>query len=92
MPNIVLTRIDNRKKVNIGNMHMAEGKRQVAGSVAVDEPMWLRSSGCRSLVWSWRSAAFLPNTLKTSKSCSSKLSGCFRKYLKRSIYYARGTS
>ncbi len=25
------------KKVNIGNMHMAEGKRQVAGSVAVDD-------------------------------------------------------
>lgn len=25
------------KKVNIGNMHMAEGKRQVATSVAVDE-------------------------------------------------------
>ena len=50
-------------------------------------PMWPRSSGCRSLVWNWRSAAFLPNTLKTSKSCSSKLSGCFRKYLKRSIYY-----
>ena len=58
MPNIVLTRIDNRlvhgqvapqdvlklveggvpiKKVNIGNMHMADGKRQVAGSVAVDD-------------------------------------------------------
>ena len=25
------------KKVNIGNMHMADGKRQVAGSVAVDD-------------------------------------------------------
>jgi len=25
------------KKVNIGNMHMAQGKRQVAGSVAVDD-------------------------------------------------------
>ncbi len=25
------------KKVNIGNMHMAEGKRQVVGSVAVDD-------------------------------------------------------
>lgn len=25
------------KKVNIGNMHYAEGKRQVAGSVAVDD-------------------------------------------------------
>ncbi len=25
------------KKVNIGNMHMAEGKRQVASSVAVDD-------------------------------------------------------
>ncbi|WP_297632709.1 PTS N-acetylgalactosamine transporter subunit IIB [uncultured Clostridium sp.] len=25
------------KKVNIGNMHMAKGKRQVAGSVAVDD-------------------------------------------------------
>ena len=25
------------KKVNIGNMHMAEGKRQVAGSVAVND-------------------------------------------------------
>jgi PTS system, mannose/fructose/sorbose family, IIB component len=25
------------KKVNIGNMHMAEGKRQVAGVVAVDD-------------------------------------------------------
>ena len=25
------------KKVNIGNMHMAEGKRQVAGSVAIDD-------------------------------------------------------
>ena len=25
------------KKVNIGNMHMSEGKRQVAGSVAVDD-------------------------------------------------------
>ena len=25
------------KKENIGNMHMAEGKRQVAGSVAVDD-------------------------------------------------------
>ena len=73
MPNILLTRIDNRllhgqvatqwtkhiganlilvanddvltlvesgvpiKDVNIGNMHMAEGKRQVAGVVAVDD-------------------------------------------------------
>jgi len=25
------------KKLNIGNMHMADGKRQVAGSVAVDD-------------------------------------------------------
>ena len=25
------------KKLNIGNMHMSEGKRQVAGSVAVDD-------------------------------------------------------
>ena len=25
------------KKVNIGNMHMAEGKRQVAGVIAVDD-------------------------------------------------------
>lgn len=25
------------KKVNIGNMHMAEGKRQIVGSVAVDD-------------------------------------------------------
>ncbi len=25
------------KKVNIGNMHMSQGKRQVAGSVAVDD-------------------------------------------------------
>ncbi len=25
------------KKVNIGNMHMADGKRQAAGSVAVDD-------------------------------------------------------
>lgn len=25
------------KKVNVGNMHMSEGKRQVAGSVAVDD-------------------------------------------------------
>ena len=25
------------KKVNIGNMHMSEGKRQVATSVAVDD-------------------------------------------------------
>ncbi len=25
------------KKLNIGNMHMAEGKRQVATSVAVDD-------------------------------------------------------
>ncbi len=25
------------KKVNIGNMHMADGKRQVAGSVAVND-------------------------------------------------------
>ena len=75
------------KKVNIGNMHMAEGKRQVQVPSQLTTPMWLRSSGCRSLVWNWRSAAFLPNTLKTSKSCSSKLSGCFRKYLKRSIYY-----
>lgn len=75
------------KKVNIGNMHMAEGKRQVAGSVAVDDADVAAFKRCRSLVWNWRSAAFLPNTLKTSKSCSSKLSGCFRKYLKRSIYY-----
>ena len=35
-------------------------------------PMWLLSSGCRSLVWSWRSAAFLPNTRKAPTSCSSK--------------------
>ena len=75
------------KKVNIGNMHMADGKRQVAGSVAVDDSDVAAFKRLRSLVWNWRSAAFLPNTLKTSKSCSSKLSGCFRKYLKRSIYY-----
>ena len=75
------------KKVNIGNMHMAEGKRQVAGSVAVDDADVAAFKRLQDLVWNWRSAAFLPNTLKTSKSCSSKLSGCFRKYLKRSIYY-----
>ncbi len=75
------------KKVNIGNMHMAEASARWQVLSQLTTPMWLRSSGCRSLVWNWRSAAFLPNTLKTSKSCSSKLSGCFRKYLKRSIYY-----
>lgn len=75
------------KKVNIGNMHMAEGKRQVAGSVAVDDADVAAFKRLQELGVDWRSAAFLPNTLKTSKSCSSKLSGCFRKYLKRSIYY-----
>ena len=69
----------------IDTIHKASARWQVPSQLTT--PMWLRSSGCRSLVWNWRSAAFLPNTLKTSKSCSSKLSGCFRKYLKRSIYY-----
>ena len=36
------------KKVNIGNMHMADGKRQVAGSVAVDDSDVAASSGCRT--------------------------------------------
>ncbi|WP_124059356.1 PTS N-acetylgalactosamine transporter subunit IIB [Vaginisenegalia massiliensis] len=39
-PQDVLTLVEGGvpiKKVNIGNMHMAEGKRQVAGSVAVDD-------------------------------------------------------
>lgn len=39
-PEDVLTLVEGGvpiKKVNIGNMHMAEGKRQVAGSVAVDD-------------------------------------------------------
>lgn len=39
-PKDVLTLVEGGvpiKKVNIGNMHMAEGKRQVAGSVAVDD-------------------------------------------------------
>ena len=75
------------KKVNIGNMHMAEGKRQVAGSVAVDDADVAAFKRLQELGVELGSAAFLPNTLKTSKSCSSKLSGCFRKYLKRSIYY-----
>lgn len=39
-PQDVLTLVEGGvpiKKVNIGNMHMADGKRQVAGSVAVDD-------------------------------------------------------
>lgn len=39
-PEDVLTLVEGGvpiKKVNIGNMHMAEGKRQVAGSVAVND-------------------------------------------------------
>ncbi|MCI7239665.1 MAG: PTS N-acetylgalactosamine transporter subunit IIB [Anaerococcus sp.] len=39
-PSDVLTLVEGGvpiKKVNIGNMHMAEGKRQVAGTVAVDD-------------------------------------------------------
>ncbi len=39
-PQDVLTLVEGGvpiKKVNIGNMHMSEGKRQVAGSVAVDD-------------------------------------------------------
>lgn len=39
-PKDVLTLVEGGvpiKKLNIGNMHMAEGKRQVAGSVAVDD-------------------------------------------------------
>ena len=39
-PQDVLTLVEGGvpiTKVNIGNMHMAEGKRQVAGSVAVDD-------------------------------------------------------
>lgn len=39
-PSDVLTLVEGGvpiKKVNIGNMHMAEGKRQVATSVAVDD-------------------------------------------------------
>ncbi|MDD7306242.1 MAG: PTS N-acetylgalactosamine transporter subunit IIB [Peptoniphilaceae bacterium] len=39
-PEDVLTLVEGGvpiKKVNIGNMHMAEGKRQVAGVVAVDD-------------------------------------------------------
>ncbi len=65
------------KKVNIGTCtwQKASARWQVPSQLTT--PMWLRSSGCRSLVWNWRSAAFLPNTLKTSKSCSSKLSGAF---------------
>lgn len=39
-PSDVLTLVEGGvpiKKLNIGNMHMAEGKRQVAGVVAVDD-------------------------------------------------------
>ncbi|WP_027097019.1 PTS N-acetylgalactosamine transporter subunit IIB [Clostridium paraputrificum] len=39
-PSDVLTLVEGGvpiKKVNIGNMHMSQGKRQVAGSVAVDD-------------------------------------------------------
>ena len=40
IPQVVLRLVEGGvpiKKVNIGNMHMAEGKRQVAGVIAVDD-------------------------------------------------------
>ena len=60
------------KKVNIGNMHMAEGKRQVATSVAVDDDDVELLESCRSWVWSWRSNVFRTHRQKTSKNYSNK--------------------
>ena len=57
------------KKVNIGNMHMADGKRQVAGSVAVDDS---DVAAFKNSVWNWRFVVFLPNMRKAPTSCSSK--------------------
>ena len=60
------------KKVNIGNMHMADGKRQVAGSVAVDDSDVAAFKRCRNSVWNWRFVVFLPNMRKAPTRCSSK--------------------
>ena len=62
------------KKVNIGNMHMADGKRQVAGSVAVDDDRCCCI--CKAyVIWVWNSrfVVFRPRQRRTLKSCSNKL-------------------
>ncbi len=41
------------KKVNIGNMHMADGKRQVATTVAVDDKDVAAFKHCRNLELNW---------------------------------------
>lgn len=46
------------KKVNIGNMHMAEGKRQVATSVAVNDDDVATFKNCRTWVLNWKSNEF----------------------------------
>ena len=58
------------KKVNIGNMHMSEGKRQVATSVELTTRMSLRLKSCRNWGWSWRSGAFRARLLRTRASSS----------------------
>ena len=59
------------KKLNIGNMHMAEGKRQVATSVAVDDEMLQHLESCRISVWNWKSNEFLIHRQKVQKNYSN---------------------
>lgn len=58
------------KKVNIGNMHMSEGKRQVATSVAVNDEDVAAFKELQELGWSWRSGAFRARLLRTRASSS----------------------
>ena len=58
------------KKLNIGNMHMAEGKRQVATSVAVDDDDVATFRSCRISVWNWKSNEFLIHRQKVQKNYS----------------------
>ncbi len=58
------------KKVNIGNMHMSEGKRQSRPPSQLTTRMSLRLKSCRNWGWSWRSGAFRARLLRTRASSS----------------------
>lgn len=64
------------KKLNIGNMHMAEGKRQVATTVAVDDETWPASASSRSTASSFPSSACPARPLRIPTSCLRNVGDC----------------
>ena len=63
------------KKVNIGNMHMAEGKRQVATSVAVND----EDVAAFKKEWNWNLNVFQTHLQKASTNYLNRKGICLNR-------------